>query len=335
MTRLLWIVCLLSLWGCQPPKPQSNLSAPKATRSGVLIINDPRDFRGLQWWKKWHDPQLNALVIAALRHNNQLMAAKANILQAKAQLQASRFAWLPTLDGAANGFVGGGWDSQITPQGHLARTGLLSQIDTLRFRGYYTGFVPKYSLNILSNMSQTKLAKASLNMQRAVYQSNRLSVIGQITGSYFMLMGQKEQAQVQAALLNDLQQLKQLERVRYQAGASDATTVTSLDSQVDSTKADIASLENSIAQVENAIQLLLNRNPASLKAHQRITQIPTKGMIPAKIPSAVLHHRPDVMIAQQNLHIAEANLGVAYSNFFPSITLTDPWGVRLWRYRIC
>lgn len=308
------------------PLSRDNMNLPKKTRGGKQFVPDKRDMRQVHWWKAMHDPALNQLIQQALANNNQVKSAKANILQARAKLQEARFAWIPTFDLAGNGFVGGGWDTHFTPQGALAKSRVLSNVGNIRFKGYYGGFVPNYSLNILQNISKTKLAKASLSQQIAEYHATRLSVISQTAGTYFMLLGQRAQLQEQKAYVNDLHTVYKLEWLRYLSGAADLSYVTNLEQQIKNNQANVTALENSITQLENALQVLLNRNPGAIKTQGSLAKLPDASVIPSNIPSAVLKHRPDVIVAKQNVKIAEANVGVAYSSFFPAINLTGNLG---------
>jgi outer membrane protein TolC len=45
--------------------------------------------------------------------------------------------------------------------------------------------------------------------------------------------------------------------------------------------------------------------------------------IPAGLPSTVLENRPDIVMAEYQLELANANIGLARSEFFPSIDLTS------------
>ncbi|MCX7091456.1 MAG: TolC family protein [Legionellales bacterium] len=301
----------------------TQIVAPKSTRSGTKIVAQQPSVHQAAWWKKMHDPELDHLIALALAKNNALQSASANILQAQAQLQEARFAWLPTLQATGNGFVGGGWDSHYHPEGSLAAIPGLSKVGSIHFRGYFGGFVPKYSLNILENIYQNSYATESLAMQEAMYQSTRISIISQVSGAYFMLLGQRAQLNDQRQYLQDLKKIRQLEGSRYRHGASDATIITDLDRQIESDTTNLSSLENSIAQVENAIQILLDRNPGPLAQYGDVNHLPVKGLIPANISSEVLKKRPDILSAEHNLNMAEAKVGVAYANFFPMLSLTD------------
>ena len=267
-------------------------------------------------------PVLNQLIQAALANNNQVQTAQANIVQAQAKLKQAYFAWLPTVGITGSAFFAKGWDGHFTPLGPLAKRPTLTNLSNLDIHGNYRGFVPNYSLNILQNLNNTKYAKASLCTQKAIYMATRLSIISQISGSYFTLLGQKEQLKDQTTLIHHLKKLRNMEFIRYKDGASDISTVTNLDQQIANSQASLPTIENSIAQVENTIQLLINQNPGPIITKGSLNKLSIQGLIPANIPSAVLKNRPDIIIAEESLKLSDASLGIAYANFFPTISLT-------------
>lgn len=322
IVRILY--CAIALVGCssKPSYTPSNITPPHTTRNGTPILQHYHDLSQVMWWRKMHDPVLNHLIEDALAHNNQIISAQANVSEAEAKLKAAQWAWIPTLHASGNGFSGGTWDNDLTPKGILATSRALANQGNLHFRGYYSGFVPGYSLNIMQNINADKLAKATLDMQHAVYNATRLSIISQISGAYFMLLGHKAQQRDHVQLIHDLQESRRLEAVRQHDGASDLSTVTQIDQQLANAKASLTATQNSIAQVENALQVLLNHNPGPIDTHQSIHALTIKGMIPANLPSSVLKNRPDMLMAEHQLTLSKANLGLAYAQFFPKISLT-------------
>jgi len=327
-TLILILALFFSICGCTPvpTHPQLTVEKPKKTRSGSYLISDLKDLSQLKWWLKIHDPNLTNLIKEALANSNDIKIAEAHVLEAKAQLRQAQYTWLPTLGVNANGFAGYGFDTKINPEGALAATNLFSKNQNVRFKGYYSGFMPNYSLNILANLNNTKLTKASLELERASYLATRLSIIGQVSGSYFMMVGQKAQLNEQRQLVNDLKELRKLEYIRYKKGASDLSIITSIDQKTDNNQASLLTIKNSISQVENTIKLLINKNPGPIKYYNNLNKISINGLIVANIPSSVIENRPDFIIAKQNLIMSEANIGLAYSNFFPNISLTGLLG---------
>ncbi len=279
----------------------------------------------IAWWEKMHDPVLNNLMKRVLKNNSQILAAQANILQAQALLKAAYNAWLPTVDGSVNGFLVKGWDSNINPQGSLTNSAL-GRVNNLKIDGAYAGFVPKYSLNILENINNTRLSKASLDKQKAIYMALNLSVIGQTVGAYFSFLGQKQQLIEQEQLIGNLKKLRYLEAVRYKTGASDYYTLSTIDQDIANNQATSANLQASISQVESTLQVLTGSKHQVVFKYRTIYSLNTDHLIPAHLPANVLEYRPDLMIAKENLVISDAHLGLAYARFFPQISLTGLLG---------
>ena len=327
-TLVLIIPIFFSICGCTPVPnhPQLTVDKPTKTRSGSYLIAGVKDLSQVKWWLKINDPNLTNLIKEALANSNDIKVAEAHVLEAKAQLRQANYTWLPTLGLNANGFAGKGFDTKINPEGALAATNLFSKNQKIKFNGYYSGFTPNYSLNLLANINNTKYAKASLELERASYLSTRLSIIGQVSGSYFMMVGQKAQLVEQRHLVKDLKELRQLEYIRFKRGASDLSTITSMDQKIDNNQASLLTIENSIAQVENTLKLLINKNPGPINHYKKLSNISIKGLIVANIPASVIENRPDFIVAKQNLLMSKANIGLAYSNFFPNISLTGLLG---------
>jgi multidrug efflux system outer membrane protein len=316
-------VLAVLLGGCSKTDViHEKVNYPQSTRSGIKYISDNTDLSRVAWWQKIKDPELNQLIAQALSCNHNIKSSYATIEQAQAQLKAAQYAWIPTLDANANGFAGGTWDSHVTPRGSLANNPFFSNFSNIRFRGYYTGFVPGYTFNILSNINNVKAAKASLVIKQAQAQSTKLGIISQMSGAYFMLLSQREQLSIEQALSNDLKKLRQLEQVRFQKGASDIVTMVNIDQQLAQENAKLPQIENVVAQSENTIRLLLNQNPGPINTHRTLLSLNIKHLIPKYLPSSVLKNRPDIIIASNNIKVACAQIGVAYSAFFPTISLT-------------
>lgn len=186
--------------------------------------------------------------------------------------------------------------------------------------------MPGYTVNILTNINDIKAAQASLDLQKAQTQATKLGIISQMSGAYFMLLSQREQLAVEKTLCHDLKKLHQLEQVRFQKGASDLETLTNIDQQLAQEETKIPQIENVVAQSENTIHFLLNGNPGPISTSRTLLSLNLENIIPKHLPSSVLKNRPDIMIALNHVKIAYSQIGVAYSVFFPTISLTGLLG---------
>jgi multidrug efflux system outer membrane protein len=88
----------------------------------------------------------------------------------------------------------------------------------------------------------------------------------------------------------------------------------------------IPELERRIVIKENQISFLLGQNPAPVARNTTLLEQSMPPEVPVGLPSALLERRPDVLLAEQLLRSASAQIGVAEANFFPQISLTGFFG---------
>ena len=133
----------------------------------------------------------------------------------------------------------------------------------------------------------------------------------------------------QVRLLNDTvaayERSLQLTRNQYAVGVVGRADVAQAETQLKSTQAQAIDATVQRAQLEHAIAILIGKPPAefSLAAETVPTVFP---VIPVELPSELLERRPDIAAAERRAAAANAQIGVAESAFFPSLTLSATGG---------
>jgi multidrug efflux system outer membrane protein len=119
-----------------------------------------------------------------------------------------------------------------------------------------------------------------------------------------------------------------LTRARLQGGIAPRSDLRQAEQVLATAEGDVASLKTALAQDVNLLQLLVGApiDPALLPASldEVIASIAT---LPAGVSSEVLLRRPDVLEAEYGLRAANADIGVARAEMFPTISLTALLGV--------
>ena len=309
-----------------PSYQQPQLNAPVNWAHAPIAITRAESVAAMAWWKKFNDPQLNQLIESALSNNNNLQIAIGNSLQAKAALSKIQMGWVPTMSLGAIGFTGQAFNPGYsnTSGNSMLNGGNLN--NPQNFDGYAAGFIPSYSLNIFSQIKQQELAKLNVELQQQAINATRLTIISQVSVSYFNLLGLTEQLRLQQQLLHDAQELRRYNQIQYNSGSVAETNLVALDQYINDIQAKLPQLKNSLTQAENALQILTNNNPGTIKLQSTFAALKDQQIIPANLPSQVLKERPDVAIAEYQLQIANANIGAVTAQFFPTINLTGMLG---------
>jgi NodT family efflux transporter outer membrane factor (OMF) lipoprotein len=93
--------------------------------------------------------------------------------------------------------------------------------------------------------------------------------------------------------------------------------------QVEGIRAQLPTLQQQQIQYQNAIALLLDMPPSSLNGElgygHAALRLPAR--VPLGLPSELARRRPDIRQAEDQLHTATANIGVAIASFYPKFQL--------------
>jgi NodT family efflux transporter outer membrane factor (OMF) lipoprotein len=112
---------------------------------------------------------------------------------------------------------------------------------------------------------------------------------------------------------------------RYNAGVASRGDVLQAETQLKTTQAQAIDLEVLRAQTEHAVAVLLGKAPAdfSLTVRPAVAAPPA---IPGGVPEELLPRRPDVASAERTMAAANAQIGVAQSAYYPTVSMNTSGG---------
>jgi NodT family efflux transporter outer membrane factor (OMF) lipoprotein len=326
-------VSLLMLSACAvgpdfavPPAPQISGYTPEghpaATTSADIAggaeqkFDTGRDIPG-DWWKVFHSKELDSLIAEALQANPSLQAAQAALWQAKENLYAQEGHLMPSLD--ANASV---TRQQFSPA-EFGQPG-----SPLIFNLFQTTVNVSYTPDVFGGQRRTIEAQAAL----AAYQRFQLEA------TYLTLTANVVTAAVQEASLrgqinatldiikSETEQLKVV-RDQFDAGAAAKTDVLTQQSEVATTQATLPPLQKQLEQQRHVLLALIGRFPNDAhNDHITLMSLRLPTDLPISLPSQLVEQRPDVRAAEEQLHQASAQIGVAIANRLPQFTLTGDYG---------
>jgi multidrug efflux system outer membrane protein len=152
-----------------------------------------------------------------------------------------------------------------------------------------------------------------------------LTLVAAVASSYIELRSLDRQLEIAQSTAKTREGTYNLFKLRFQQGIISELELSQVKSEYEEALATIPLYEKLIAQQENALSILLGKNPQAISRGKNIDEL-VLPEVPAGVPSAILERRPDILQAEQDLIAANARIGVARAQYFPTIFLTGNWG---------
>jgi outer membrane protein, multidrug efflux system len=261
------------------------------------------------WWQVFDDPALQQLIRDAIANNLDLRIAVARVEEARARAGIAKSYLYPEVNGsAAYGVRGSSTTDQPDDNPHQS--------------GIY-GFHLSWELDLFGRLRRGQ--EAAIALALASEQGRRgvlVTLVGDVATNYFLLRELDLQMQIARQTLRINDETVTYFQNRLDGGVSNRLELDRIQALRAQTAATIPEIEGQIALVENLISLLLGRPPGAVARPALAIAEGLPPPIPPGLPATLLERRPDVVQAEQVLVAANADIGVAKSLFYPTISLT-------------
>ncbi|GHC48829.1 efflux transporter outer membrane subunit [Roseibacillus persicicus] len=287
--------------------------------------NLPDAFKNANWpaapstgdpYTAFRDGELNRLLRAAEKNNQDLSAALARIDQSRALLGLSRADQTPTLvaDLAGNQNL----DSRNT---RLPSSGGA-------YRDYDAQLTLAYEVDLWGRVRRgVAQAEANLSATEADYAAALLSLKGEVARNYLTLRSLDREI----ALLDQTSDLRKqrldLTGSRRKAGTASGLDFARAETEYQSTRAEVARLAQRRGELENSLAALTGEAASTFAIAPKVST-PHIPQVPSGVPSDLLRRRPDIVAAERRLAASNEGVGVAIATYLPSLTLTGVGGAR-------
>jgi len=326
---LLSAFCLMLFAGACTPGPKyakpSAASAPAYKElapaspgpQAAWNTSQPQDqlLRG-KWWEIFNDPQLNALEERVDVSNQNLKVAEAQFRQARDQIRIDRSRLYPTVSVGPS--ITGEQFSQNAPNAGPKYGQAQSD--------FVLPFDLSYEVDAWGRIRLTvQAAKASAQASAADLETARLSYHAELAADYFSLRGLDAQKQLLDSTVVAYQKALDLTTNRYNGGLAAKVEVAQAATQLETTQAEAIDVGVQRAQFEHAIAALVGQ-PASTFSIPVLPLDTPPPVIPVGVPSDLLQRRPDIAAAERRMAAANAEIGIAKTAFYPTLTLSAAGG---------
>ncbi len=271
------------------------------------------------WWTIFQDETLDGLEPRVAAANQSLRAAYYAYQQADALISSARAAEFPT--------VGATVASTRSSSGATATTLGATGTSTV-VAGKSAGFNASWVIDLWGKVRrQVEAQEASAEGARDTLLATQLSLQATLAQTYFQLRQVDSQIVLAQDTVTAYEKFLQLTQNRYAAGVATKADVAQAESQVANARVQLAAFNVQRPQLEHAIAVLVGEPPSSFSLAP-MPGLPAPHAVTAGVPSQLLLRRPDLAASERQVAAANAQIGVAKSAWFPTLTLS---GQRGWR----
>jgi multidrug efflux system outer membrane protein len=262
------------------------------------------------WWELFKDPVLQGLIHEALVNGYDLQLAFSRVERERALAGVTRSQYFPQV----------GYGASIAGQ--------RDPFPLVASHTYYS-----YNFNTFWEIDLFGRIRKLNEAQRAVYFATeearrdvRLLVLAEVAQGYFQLRALDANLEIASRTVKSFQDTVELFQRKFEGGAASGLEVSRAQAALSNVAAVIPDLQRLIVAQEAALNLLLGRNPGPIARGSALAEQYDPPDVPTGLPSQLLERRPDLREAEENLIAANASVGIAKANFFPTISLTGFFG---------
>jgi multidrug efflux system outer membrane protein len=343
----------------QAPKIKS--SPAFAELNSTVNANEPV----ADWWRTFHDPELDRLVREALDHNYDLQVAAMRIRESRAQRNIVAADLFPQVnaDGSyvhshgsknvvlplgGSGAQGTNSPAVVTPRPTALNNGNVNDnagnspsapppnpfgqggVPGATTDLYQVGFDASWEIDVFGGQRRrVEAASADFEAASQGRRDLQVTVAAEVARDYLELRGTQERLQIARSNLVAQNDILALTRSKRSVGFVTEFDVLRAASEVDTTEAGISPLEAQLKILAHSVSILVGQEPdeltKELSAAQPIPSAPPQ--VPVGLPSQLLQRRADIRQAERQIAAANARIGVAQADLFPKFALIGNVGL--------
>ena len=321
LKRCVAVICL-SASGCQTFNQELLDAQLPETPSTWAATDSAAGVPTGDWVAAFNDDLLKGLIKEAIESNNSLLAAGANLEQARQNAKASRASLLPTLNASQNN----NRSAIVTNPATVAQAGAAgAPISSQRVyvNNFSLGAQAQWELDLWGRLNdEYKASRRDAYASFADLEAARLSIAGSVSQAWFALIEARLQRELAERDVTARESNLRVTSRRYERGVASSLDVRLSQSQVGSSRATLASRQQAEKEAGRALEVLLGRYPhAEIEAASALPSLP--GLSGAGAPSDLLTRRPDLIAAELRMEASGFRARAARKQLLPQITLSS------------
>lgn len=308
-----------------PPDVGGYTSTPISTTSSTADVTggeaqhfvEGRDIPG-EWWTLFHSKPLNDLIERSLKANPGLKAAQAALLVARENVLAQRGAYYPSVTGGFSATRAKS-SSNLSP---VTNTSALN----------YSLYTPQVSVSFVPdvfglNRRTVESLQAQEQQARFALAATHITLSSNVAAAAIQEASLRAQIDATHELITINTNMLEILRTQYAKGYVSRLDVAAEEAQLAQVAATLPPLLKQLAQQRDLLAVLSGGFPnKDLPEKFELSSLQLPQELPVSLPSQFVEQRPDVRQAEENLHSASAQIGIAVANRLPNFALTADAG---------
>jgi len=266
------------------------------------------------WWRVFRSRALDALVEKSIAANPNLQSAIAALRAAKENVSAQQGKYFPTIQANFNP------TRQETPASlasPLTNPQSVYSLVTAQVMISYT--FDTWGLNRRTVESLQGVADS----QRFQIEAAYLTLTSNVVLAAVQEASLRAQIEATNSIIEANSKMLDILRKQFTEGYANRSDVAAQEAALAQVQATLPPLRKALAIQRDLISALAGRFPSQEPPETfRLADLRMPTDLPLSLPAQLVKQRPDVRSAEEQLHSASANIGVAVANMLPSLTLT-------------
>jgi NodT family efflux transporter outer membrane factor (OMF) lipoprotein len=300
------------------PAPLSTTSSTSNVSGGeAQKFLDGKDISG-EWWTLFHSQPLNDLIERSLKVNPDIKAAQAALLVARENMLAQRGAYYP-------GVTGGFSATRAKSSSNLSPVTDTSALN-------YSLYTPEVSVSFVPdvfglNRRTVESLQAQERQARFALAATHITLSANVAEGAIQEASLRAQIAATRELITINTDMLEILRTQFVKGYVGRLDVAAQESQLAQVAATLPPLLKQLAQQRDQLAVFSGGFPNQDLAEKfELSSLQLPQELPVSLPSQLVEQRPDVRQAEENLHSASAQIGVAIANRLPNFALTADAG---------
>jgi NodT family efflux transporter outer membrane factor (OMF) lipoprotein len=271
-----------------------------------------------QWWALFKSPALDALIERTLQNNQTLQSALATLRAAKEAVYAQEGKYFPLAQANFNP-TRQRTSSALTPV--PANGAQIFNLVTAQAEVSYTFDV--WGLNRRTVESLEALA----DVQRFQAEAAYLSLTANLVVAVITEASLRGQIDATEQMISINKKMLAIIRQQFETGFANRNDLALQEAALAQVEATLPPLRKALAQQRDLIAALAGTFPTEGPRETfRLDDLHLPAQLPVSLPSQLIEQRPDIRAAEEQLHSASAQIGVAVANLLPSFTINANGG---------